>query len=262
MLSALTSFRRFARLSLAEAEGRLRVLAGRPPRFCGAWPNRAAALAAVPKSKLPGYDHEDIAEISFQAMCRVMPWDYPVLFWLQRDWRTGLKVLDAGGHMGTKYIAFDRVLPVGQAEWTVLDLPGIVAAARARQARGALPAALRFVTTPAEAGAADVFLASGLLQYLDVPLSDLLSQLPAPPRRIILNKVATRDGPTVVTLEQIGAARVPYQIRNRETFEAELQTLGYTVMDSWEIPELSHTIGTHPRLGPSTSRGYVLERGD
>ena len=144
--------------------------------------------------------------------------------------------------------------------WTVSDVPAVLAAARAAQAAGRLPAALRFADGPGAAGAADVLLASGLLQYLDLPLAEYVARMAAPPRHILLNKVATREGPEVVTLERIGPARVPYRIRSRAAFEAEIAAMGYTVRDSWEIRALGHVIPTHPWLGQSRSRGYLLER--
>ena len=76
------------------------------------------------------------------------------------------------------------------------------------------------------------------------------------------NKVATRDGPTVTTLERIGPARVPYQIRNRAGFEGQLTQAGYRIRDNWDIPSLGHVIDTHPELGRSVSRGYLLQRTD
>lgn len=97
---------------------------------------------------MKGYDHGDIAEVSFEAMCRLTLWDYPVILWLRDLWRPGLTIVDAGGHMGTKYIAFAPHLPLAEATWCVLDLPAICAAGRARQARGALPAAIGFATAP------------------------------------------------------------------------------------------------------------------
>ncbi len=81
-----------------------------------------------------------------------------------------------------------------------------------------------------------------------------------PPRLAIFNKVATRDGASVTTLERIGPARVPYQFRNRQGFEEEITGCGWQIRDRWEIPQLSHVIDTHPALGPSRSLGYFLER--
>ena len=259
-MGALQNLRQEMRLTLSVAVARARLRAGRVPRFAGAFPTPAAALAAVPKTGLAGYDHDAIVDVTFAEMAQVALWDYPVVHWLSRLARPGLRVVDAGGHLGTKHIAFSRLLDLGALDWTVYDLPAIIRAARARQAAGQLPAAIRFTDTLTECAGVDVLLASGLLQYLDQPFESFLAQLPAPPTHILLNKVATREGASVTTLERIGAARVPYQIRARAGFEAELAAAGYRVLDTWQIPSLAHTIATHPRLGPSISRGYVLER--
>lgn len=258
--TALKTLRRNGALALATAHGRLLALTPRAPHFVGAYPDPAAALAAVPKGRLAGYDNDAVVEVAFASMCRVALWDYPVILWLDRLTRPGLRLLDAGGHMGTKHIAFAPLLDVAAFGWTVYDLPAIVRAARARQAAGGLPADLRFESDLAAVGGVDLLLASGLLQYLDVPFTAFLDRLPTRPGHILLNKVATRDGASVTTLEKIGAARVPYQIRARAGFEAEVAAAGYRVLDQWQIPSLSHLIATHPALGPSTSRGYVLER--
>lgn len=77
---------------------------------------------------------------------------------------------------------------------------------------------------------------------------------------VVLNKVATRDGPSVTTLQHVGPARLPYQIRCRAEFEAELDQLGYEITEQWKIPSFAHVIATHPELGRSVSRGYALRR--
>lgn len=241
-----------------------RALAATPlaPTFIGAYPDPATALASLPARTPGGYDHDAVAEVSFDRMCQLQLWDYPVLFWLDRLQRPGLRVLDMGGHMGTKYIAFGPFLPLADWDWCVCDLPAIIRAARARQDRGALPAAIRFVTHPDATRTPDLLLASGVMQYIDASLGDLIGRLPGPPRHIVLNKVATREGAAVTTLERIGPARVPYQMRNRLALEAEIAALGYRILDRWDIPSLSHVIPTHPALGPSRSLGYCLERLD
>lgn len=260
MASALKTLRRDGALAFSAARGRLLALTPRAPHFVGAHPDHASALAAVPPGALAGYDNDAVVEVAFASMCTVKVWDYPVILWLDRLKRPGLRLLDAGGHMGTKHIAFAPLLDVAAFQWTVYDLPAIVRAARARQAAGRLPDALRFESDLAAVGGVDMLLASGLLQYLDVPFAAFLDRLQGKPAHIVLNKVATREGTSVTTLEKIGAARVPYQIRDRAGFEAEIARAGYTIRDQWEIPSLSHIIATHPALGPSTSRGYVLER--
>lgn len=239
--------------------GRAMALGIRPPAFIGAYPDFQTAKDHAPRGAPDTYDHDDVAPLNFDLMSKVHIWDYPVIYWLSRLIRPDSHVVDAGGHFGTKFIAFRALLPLSQVKWSVHDLPAIVRAAREAQRRGDVPAEVDFIDAVGDGGAADVLLASGLLQYLDQPFATLVASLPAPPKVILLNKVATREGPTVVTLERIGPARLPYQIRNRTTFEAELKAMGYVVRDRWEIPSLARVIGTHPSLGASKSLGYYLE---
>lgn len=238
---------------------RLSELRGRVRRFYGAYDSREAALAALPPEGRRGYDTDGIAEVSFEAMCKIAPWDYPVLFWLQRLAKDGARLVDAGGHMGTKYIAFKPFLPLEAWHWTVLDLPAVISEAQARQEAGALPQAILFETEPGQVGEVDILIASGLLQYLDVPFSVYLEQLATRPKHVVLNKVAMHRSGPLVTLERIGTTFVPYTMRNRADFESEIAAAGYRVLDCWDIPELGHRIPTHPRLGASQSLGYVLE---
>lgn len=98
-------------------------------RFRGAYLSYQEAFSAVPAEKLAGYDHTSLADVRFDAMCKIAAWDYPVLFWLQRLLPRAARVLDAGGHMGTKFRAFQNNLALGPPlEWIVCDVPAIVAA--------------------------------------------------------------------------------------------------------------------------------------
>ena len=147
------------------------------------------------------------------------------------------------------YLDLDRL------EWIVYDLPAQVKAGR--QGVRAQDRTLSFVERIEDAPAGDVLLASGLMPYLNEPFVDLVRRMRAPPRHILLNKVVTRDGPTLVTLENFGMAEVPYQIRNAEEVPAALKTLGYGIIDSWTIDSLAHRIHTHPHLGHAIYRGYA-----
>jgi putative methyltransferase (TIGR04325 family) len=140
-------------------------------------------------------------------------------------------------------------------KWIVYETPVMVRAGRERAAADGLDA-LSFVESLNEVPAVDLLLCSGLLQYLDIPFADLVGQLRQRPRHIVLNKVATRDGPTVVMLERMGMAEVPYQIRCRPEFVSSVEALGYTIVDEWVLPEFAHVIKADPSLGMSTSRGY------
>ena len=232
-------------------------------RFQGAFESREAAISSVPSDMLAGYNHDPVVQVSFDKMCQIAPWDYPVMFWLERLLPGTGCVLDAGGHMGTKYRAFRRHLRLDQRRisWIIYDLPAIVGAGRRRAAEDGL-SGLTFVEHLTEVPSADIKLASGLLQYLDVPYSALLKQLPSLPRHLIINKVALREGETIYTLENFGVALVPYQIRNRQQFLDEIREVGYRIEDEWSIPALSHKIPSHTQLGASQSAGFYLTLDD
>jgi len=238
---------------------RLKRWSPRQPRFLGAFPDREAALAAVPRGCLDTYDHEDVAMEAFEWMCLIQVWDYPVKFWLEKLRRPGMKIIDAGGNFGCKYIGFSQNIKLDDLSWTVYELPETVRTARKLQHLGRVPEKVGFIDNLADAPQADLLIASGLLQYLDIPFAELVARLPNRPKHILLNKVATREGPAVTTLEKIGPARVPYQIRCHADFEAELASTGYLIADTWLIASLCHVIDTHPELGRSVSRGYLLQ---
>lgn len=224
-------------------------------RYRGCFADVAEAAAAVRRGTLVGYNHDAVVTLAFDMMCRINLEDYPVLFWLSRIGDEAQVLLDAGGHMGTKFRAFRQHLDLaGKLEWIVYDVPSIVRAGQQRAIEEGL-SGIRFVDTLSELPRIDVLLASGLLQYLDIPFADFLRQLQTLPRHLLLNKVQTREGPTVVTLENFGCAEVPYQIRNFPQFLAVLDELGYDIVDQWTVPALSRTIPTHRYLGASTCWG-------
>jgi putative methyltransferase (TIGR04325 family) len=229
-------------------------------RFRGAFGSYQEAMASVRPGLLAGYDNDAIVDVSFEEMSRILPSDARVLVLLGRLLPDVKYILDAGGHMGTKYRAFrDRLDLDNNVFWIIWDTPAAVRAGRKRAVTDGLTALL-FVEDIAEAPPTDLMFCSGLLQYIDIPFADLIGQLVTKPRHLILNKVATRDGPTVVMLERFGdAAEVPYQIRNREEFVGMLDALSYDVVEEWVLPEFSHVIPDAPQLGASTSRGYYAK---
>lgn len=256
---------RAGKRALADARRPIDIMVGRAKMhlpiaydFKGAYPTVEAALAGPYGRGMAGYNHDDVVDVSFDKMCNVEVWDYPVILWLERLMPHATALIDAGGHMGTKYRAFSRLLNLEAGpDWIVYDLPAIVRAGRRRAAEDGLK--ISFVDSIPQLPPAEILLASGLLQYYPHDASHLIQQLATRPRHLILNKVATRDGPAVVTMSKIGPSWVPYQIRDRAAFQADVEGLGYRMVDQWDVPSLSHVIPTHPELGPSQSRGYVFE---
>ncbi len=260
--STLLSLNRTFGWPVAAVWQRTMALGLNQPPFIGAYPDYATAAASVPCHRPNSYDDDEIAPLNVATMARTEVWDYPMLLWLERLLKPGHVVLDAGGHYGPKYIAWRDHIDLSQAHWHVYDVPAAVRGGRQAQAEGAVPREIAFHDDPADTPDADILVASGLLQYIDIPFHELVLQLPSRPRHILLNKVATTQGPNVVTLELIGPGRVPYQMRNRANFEKSVTDLGYKMRDAWTIPSLSRRIPTHPWIAPSTSYGYVFERED
>ncbi|MEQ9399191.1 MAG: methyltransferase, TIGR04325 family [Longimicrobiales bacterium] len=218
-------------------------------------------MATVPRSKRAGYAKAD-PDLFYDAMARLFVWDYPVLYWLRRLLPDARTLLDAGGHQATKFRVFDPYLDWPEGfRWVVWDLPDVVRAGSERARRDGLHR-VSFVERLSDAEPADVLLVSGLLQFVDVGLEELLGRLTSLPRHLLLNKVAVRDGPTLLTLENMGDTASPYRILNEADFVRSLENLGYREVDRWEIPDLSHIIPLYEHLGPSRSLGFLWTRQD
>ena len=230
----------------------------RARRFSGALETRAAAQESVIRRAGKGYDDEAISDVSFDLICRRTAWDYPIMFWLQRLLPNADALIDAGGNLGTKYIAFHDLIDLRPIRWRVFGLPAIVNAARRHQSKGTLPLEIKFYTDVNTLPAANILLCSGLLQYKDVAFPEFVAALPARPDHILLNKAALRDGPELYTIEKIGEGCVTYRIRDRRIFGVQIDSMGNKILDSWNITDLGNVISTHPWLGRSESRGYML----
>jgi putative methyltransferase (TIGR04325 family) len=258
LLKPTVNFVRHSVAPLRAIGGRLRYLSPFPRRFTGAYSSYEQAYSKAQSLGLAGYDHEEVADIALAQMSLVAPWDYPVLFWLRPLMGELDGLVDAGGHVGTKYRAWRDLLPIGSSfRWSVYDLPAIARVGARMAERDGLDQ-LSFFDRIEEAPASPLFLGSGLMQYLDTPLSALLRRMPRLPTHLILNKVALRKGAPVVTLERIGRSYVPYQVRSEGTFIEDIQAMGYSMIDRWTIPSLSNVIETHPELGASTSSGFYF----
>lgn len=244
---------------LKKINGRLRYIAPSRLRFMGSFTQRVAAENGVPKGFTVGYDNANVVDLNFDLMCEMAPWDYPVVYWLAQLLPPNGTLIDAGGHMGTKYRAFSPYLNIAELDWLVYDVPAVIQAGKARAVADKLHN-LRFVSSLTKEPSPDVFLGSGLLQYADLSLTELLSQTDSLPKNVILNKVPLRNGPAVFTLENFHSGWVPYQIRNRSQFLLELQSLGYVIVDQWNIPSLTHQIATHPEVGCFENWGFCLRR--
>lgn len=232
-------------------------------QFWGTFPSRPAAEDAARRlGHLPvGYDQPGAAQHGRATYEQMHSFDYPALLAIAGAVQDGCRhIVDLGGHLGAKYRAYSRLWRFpDDLRWTVCETPGIVAAAHDLLPEER-PAALSFTTDRSCIATADLLFASGVLQYLEQPLPALLRELPAAPRRLVLNKVPLSDGPETWTIQRAGAALVPYHVMNRQSLMAALSSLGYRLTDSWTVVEYAARIPFAPGHGTRHNSGLALER--
>ncbi|MCB9730342.1 MAG: methyltransferase, TIGR04325 family [Deltaproteobacteria bacterium] len=225
----------------------------------GAWPDFAAARAAVPRGVHGDYDTPEAATKYADRMGQIESDDYPAVFWLSRALDGGARsVVDFGGHVGVAWYAWHETLGVDDLRWTVCDVPAVVAeGTRLAKERG--HDGLRFTTDLASAAGADVFLAQGSLQYVEPTLGELLDLAGRPPHLLIHRTPVRASGRTVWTLQNIGSAICPYALHSRDELLAFAASRGYRLVASWHSARGLH-VPFHPELGDVAYSGFYLQR--
>lgn len=209
--------------------------------FRGVFSSFDEALKAVPQQTLAGYNHADLHNAPVKLNCtqadmeRLNPIDYPVLVWLRNAFEDSSTVCDLGGNTGNSYYAFRRYIPYPEGlQWTICDLPEAVKVGEAMRERTHCPG-LSFTTDLATVERADILLTCGAIQYMEAPFPDLLRQLKTPPRHLIVQRVAFYDGEEYFTLQNLWGSYAPYRIFNDAQFVAAIISLGYELVDRWQI---------------------------
>lgn len=213
--------------------------------FRGIYPSVDAALADAPKALEIGHDHEDLASRHMSEVGHTWPSDYPVLYWLNRLLPASTFIFDLGGNVGHHYYGFQKYLEYpASLRWVVSEVPAVAQAGR-ELAQKNNARSLQFTVGLDDADGGDILLASGVLPFIDMPLSEHLSRLKKPPTHLLINRTALCDGTGFVTLHNLGMAVCPYRVLNRAEFIRSLEAVGYTVEDSWENPEFSCYVPFH-----------------
>jgi putative methyltransferase (TIGR04325 family) len=228
--------------------------------FLGVFASFAEASAAAPANAKLGYDHVELAELYADRHAKVLPSDYPALFWLRHIFESAKSLFDFGGHVGVQFYSYRKYLTYPDGlRWTVLDVPAIVE-------RGAALAAQRdahqlsFTTDFKNAAEHDVFFASGSLQYVETPFAQRLAALPRLPQHLLLNKTPLTNGEPFVTLQNVIHAYCPYAIFGRREFIGSLESLGYDLVDSWETPDMTCRLPLNPERSLEAYSGLYFRR--
>ncbi len=215
--------------------------------FRGVYATLEEAGRSAPSTHPVGFNHKEVSQQFQERRDRVFSFDYPVLFWLKSLLFEKCKLFDFGGHVGTQFYAYAKYLSYpGGLQWTVCDLPEITKAGELLFLQSGC-SGLAFTNDFADAEGADIMLAAGSIQYIDDPgFLTMLGQLKQRPRDLLINKVPLYDGPPFATLQNGGPAFTPMRVFNRPSFLAELDGLGYTLKDNWNVETHSGHIPFHP----------------
>lgn len=270
----LMARKKFVRIALESAElPGIRLIArplyrrlfSRPYRggnaYYGAYQSHAEALADAPS--LPTtYDQQGTTGMYMDRHRSIRVSDYPMVHWLSRLLADGRhRIFDLGGHIGVTYYGFRRYLSYPNTlEWRVHDVPSVIDAGRDWARQYDPDRLLHFAESPEAANAHDVLITCGALQYLDYTLPELLGKLDTPPPHVLVNLTPMHPERGYVTLQNMGKAVLPYRVMARPQFLAQMQSLGYTLVDHWQSKERHLRVPFEPDCTLDHYAGFYFTR--
>jgi putative methyltransferase (TIGR04325 family) len=211
----------------------------KPGRFCGVYHSfDCAREEAMRRFGAAEYDDPSIVGNNVQQFMTVESFDWPILYYLAATFDLATTtVFDVGGHIGVKYYAFREYLCEKPYQWRVIETPSMVDAGKAYMCEAGDADNLKLTTEwdPFHTSAQAILFCSGSLQYIADDLGKISSNLGGPDF-LLLNKVPLTDHDSFVTLDNLGKARVPYRIFNKNEWIENLTRAGYVIGDSWTIP--------------------------
>jgi len=235
--------------------------------YAGVFANFEQARAGAPTSLPTRFDQPESGELYADRLDSVQIVDYPVLFWLSRLFADGCRqIFDLGGNVGTSYYGFQRHLSYPDGlHWLVHDVPAVVAAGRELAQRCDAARRLGFADSREDADGRDVLLCSGVLQYLEYTLPELLRSLREPPRHVLVNVTPLHPDRSFVTLQRVtrrrvGIANCPYRVTAVGDFVDEFAAAGYVVVDHWESMERYMRIPFEPDHSIDRYHGFYFRR--
>ena len=222
---------------------------------------RAAVTAHGPAE---AQGHESLTNVRhhLELSERARPSDYAALFHMRALVPELRTVFDLGGNAGNLFYCYQRYLTLRpDLRWTVLDLPGNMAAGEelARE-RGA--EALRFAGDWSEASGVDLLIVSGSLHYLEKPLPEMVRELAVKPAHILINRTPLVEAAPVAAVQVASGFRLACMLYNRAELLGQLAALGYRVVDEWKAAELSMEIPGYPEYNVPAYSGAFLRRSD
>lgn len=231
--------------------------------YYGLYRNYSEAEAAAPATMLHSYDQPAAGCMYQSQLHEIRASDYPVVYWLSRLFKDGqTQIFDLGGHMGQAYYGFQRYLEYPNAMgWQVQDVSSVVEAGRQWALEHDPEKRLNFTTNFNGAESCEVLITTGALQYLEVPLPEMLQRITSKPAHVLVNMVPMHPGKEFFTLQNMGIAICPYRIMCLSDFVTNMIGLGYEQVDHWELPERHLQVPFEPSGTVDCYHGFYFRTG-
>lgn len=234
--------------------------------YWGVYDSYAQALASARELStrdLPAsYDLESAGRMYRDQLKQIRIGDYPLVYWLSQLIPAGShRIFDLGGNIGVSYYGFAPYLQYPEGlQWTVLDMPAVMAVGRKWADQHDAARRLAFAQAAEQAGGCDLLLSSGALQYLDYTLPELLQKLDTKPRHVLVNLTPMHASRSFFTLQNLSIAICPYRVMAVDEFISGMQAQGYRVRDHWQSPERDLRVPFEPDCTVDSYHGFCFER--
>jgi putative methyltransferase (TIGR04325 family) len=230
--------------------------------YRGVYTSWEEARRAIPKRRMIGYDHAETVRLEADFIDTLRMSDYAAMFWMKPAISQSSSVFDLGGNIGMACYAFEKYLnyPV-HLRWIVCDVPEVIRFGR-ELARQRKMTRLVFTDNFQDADGTDILLTAGTLQCMESSLSAILLRLNKKPEHLIINRTPLYDGESYFTTRELPPTILIYRVFNRKEFIGSIETLGYQLVDTWEIAEPtsgSVIIPFHPERTIKTYSGLYFK---
>lgn len=216
------------------------------------------AVAAARPYADGGFEHPEYAKRHMSLAAVPKPSDYAALFHMRGLIYDHAKIFDFGGSIGNLFYLYDRYLNLPpDCIWLVFELPALVELGQNVAAKRA-ENRLRFSRKWEDAAGAQLLIASGSVHYFDTPFSQRVAGLPEKPPYIVINCTPLIDEPTTATVQDCGTHMAAVVLYNRAEFVTAFEAIGYEVVDSWKVWELSLKLVGKPESSAFPYSGFFF----
>lgn len=195
---------------------------------------------------------------------RIFSYDYPAMYWLAGAFVSGAtSVFDLGGSVGVHFHSYKKFMSYpDKLSWIVCETPEIAQVGRElAEARGTSEIAFVDRLEPSRIKG-NIWICAGALQYIENGRpKELLKVCASRPEHIILNKLPLYDGDDFVVAQNIGeGCFAPAYVYDKGRFIEEIESMGYTLMDLWDVPERELYVPGHPEKSFSSFSGLYFRQ--